>query len=242
MIRKLMSALNPRRRSLRSVSRLLDELESNDSATSQRAKETLTSIYYCQFGYQPSIWQWAEYWQFVRENRDWLRIAPVVRPLLAALEGNSKAARLFAIKALAANQVRTAIDGIVAALQDESGETRAAAASSLFHYRDRRTVEPLIAALSDAELEPRIYAAGTLSFIADPRAKRPLEQMLESNHWQDRRAALYALIDFCDEYSLPAIHRCLKDPAKRVRKAAKSALAGYDRRRRKFRSSLASTR
>ena len=50
--------------------------------------------------------------------------------------------------------------------------------------------------------------------------------MLDSRSWHDRWCALYAVSsDICDEESLPLIRRHLRDPAKRVRKAAKAALA-----------------
>jgi HEAT repeat protein len=233
MPHQLLNSLNPWVRSQQTVSRLLDQLASADPACSKSAETALEAIFYPgRPAAGPSIWTWAQYSNFVERHLRRIRASPVVLPLLDAVAGQNHAARLFAIRALAANQEPRAFDGIVAALQDPSGEIRAAAARSLFHYRDRRSVKPLIHVLSDEEEVPRQFAANTLGFIADPLATGPLVRLLDSQIWGDRRSALYALADICDEASLPAIRRHLRDPARRVRKGAKAALANYDRRRR----------
>ena len=233
MLRKLFHALNPWVRSQRTVSRLLEQLESSDQEISKAAQKSLESIFYPNpFAEGPRFLAWADYSAMVLRHHRRIRASSVAKPLLDVLASDRHAARLFAIRALAANQEPRALNAIVAALQDQSAEIRAAAAIQLMHYRDQRTVGPLIALLMDAEEEPRQFAANTLGFIADPQATGPLLGLLESRHWRDRESALYALRDICGEAALPTIRRHLRDPAKRVRKAAKAALAGFDRRRR----------
>jgi hypothetical protein len=122
MLRRLLNSLNPRVRSQRNVSHLLNQLASADSAVSKSAENALEAIFYPgRVAAGPSIWTWAQYSGFVERHHRRIRASPVVLPLLTAIGGQNHAARLFAIRALAANQEPRAFDVIVAALQDPSG-------------------------------------------------------------------------------------------------------------------------
>jgi hypothetical protein len=233
MFRALLNAFKSQPNSQHRVSRLLKRLASSDPATSKNAEKSLDAIFYPNaFAGGQRVLSWGQYSSIVEYQNSQFRQSPLVIPLLSALVGANHNARLFAIRALAANKEPRALSQIVAALKDESSEIRAQAARSLSYYRDLSTVEPLIELLADKDELPRHSAVHTLGFLRDARAKGPLLRLLESKHWHDRQCALYALVDICDEASLPVIRRHLRDPAKRVRKAAQAALAGYDRRRR----------
>jgi HEAT repeat protein len=212
MFRALLNAFKSRAISQRNVSRLLERLASRNPATSKDAEKSLEAIFYPDvFAGRQRILTWGQYSFSVENHHSQIRRSPVVIPLLSALVGTNHSARLFAIRALAANQEPRALNHIVAALADESSEIRAEAARSLMHYRDPHTVGPLITALSDKQELPRQSAANTLGFLRDPRAASPLLQLIESQHWRDRQCALYALGDICDEASLPIIRRHLRD-------------------------------
>jgi HEAT repeat protein len=236
MLRWLSAKLGGRYLSKTDIARLLKQLDSTDPLQSRSAKEALEKVCYpprSQISVHVSTWR--QYSTFVMRHQRWFRSSPLESALLDALDSGGVTARVFAIHALATNLEPKAFEKIVALLTDPSSEVRAAAAISLVIYHYARypcPVEPLIALLSDPHQTPRQYAANTLGSIANPQARQPLVRMLDSRHWHDRQSALYALADICDESSLPIIRRHLRDPAKRVRKAAKAALAGYDRRRR----------
>ncbi|HEX2477143.1 MAG TPA: HEAT repeat domain-containing protein [Lacipirellulaceae bacterium] len=236
MLRGLLAKFGGRYISKPDIAQLLEQLDSSDPAEGKKSKEALERLCYpprSAGGF--TVWTWRQYSAFVQRHQRWFRSSPLVSALLDALDNKGVASRVFAIRALAANLEPKAFEKIVAALQDASSEVRAAAAISLLLYHYARypcPVGPLIDLLSDPEETPRQYAANTLGSIADPLARQPLLRMLDSRSWRDRWCALHALGDICDEESLPLVRRHLFDPTKRVRKAAKAALAGYDRRRR----------
>ena len=121
---------------------------------------------------------------------------------------------------------------VVDALSDASPKVRVAATQGLRFFREPSTVPVLVGALQDPALEVRCSAACSLGFIRSAEAVPPLIVFYERDNREFKVAGLHALGYICAPRSLPLARAALLDKVRKIRDAAKSAMAQYDFKRR----------
>lgn len=224
---------------------LLTALASDDPTVHEPARAELDRLCYARW--PRSFLLGTEVGQHLDAQAQHLSGSVAVTCLMDALrDGHSARVRVYAANALRVAREQAAIPLLVDALNATEKEVRSAAARVLGSFHDARIVEPLLVALSDVDSEVRSAAASSLGNIGEDRAVAALVQLLAGRNWRDRDAALHGLSMLLAPLygdkprpaapsapeALPLIREALRDPNRRVRKAAKAALASYDWHRR----------
>ena len=161
-----------------------------------------------------------------------LRGSTVLDPLLNAARCGKPVSRAYALTALSLIGDSRARSLPLDALADPSPKVRLAATTCLRFSSEPALASHLIPILNDLNAEVRQSAARTLGCIGSTDAVPPLISYFERGGPNDKAAALDALGQIADPRSLPLARSALEDAERKVRKAAKSALASYDMKRR----------
>lgn len=214
------------------VSKLVAGLNSAVESEAKRVASFLDGLLYPNYGPGPRIVTAAESQQIQEEHYRTVRGSAALDPLLDTTRDGTEFARASAATALGAIGERRALPLLVNALSDPSPTVRASATQGLGFFRDPSTVPALIRALDDLDTEVSCSAASALGYIGRGEAVPPLMALYERSDWRSKVAALGALGWICDPRSLPLVRAALSERVRRVRDAAKSALAQYDFRRR----------
>ena len=165
-----------------------------------------------------------------------LRISPLFQLLVdtAKNDGANDAARGYALSRLGSLERPGARQILLDALQAKSARVRAAAAGAIWFLSDPTTVAPLVEVLQkDDSYEVRSSVTRALGWIRSPEAVPALMTCFEKGDKRAKVDSLWALGSICDPRSLPLARAALSHRYRRLREAAKMALAGYDDVRRK---------
>ncbi len=223
---------------LRRLQRLLKHLDSKSEDQRQRAEATLYKIYSPDD--RPKHWPSGPYIISAIESQrisdafySNIRGTEAVLPLLEALKSGGVHARCFAAHNLGAIKDSRAVPLLVDALKSDSPKVREAAATGLCYFAKPSTLDVLLYALNDPEQSVRSSAAQALGRIGDVKASQPLLKLLASENNTDKCSGLYALAEIGDRETLPVIREYLRHKSSHVRSSARSALAAFDRRRRR---------
>jgi len=214
------------------VALLVAELSSSVESDSKRAASLLDGLLYPNYGPGPRVVSAAESQRITDAHYCAIRGTPVLDPLLEAARRGTPLARAYAVSALGCVGDRRALPVVIDALSDTSPAVRLAATTSLMHFQEPSTVPLLIHALDDSNPEVCRSAAWVLGCFHSVEAVIPLMAYYERGDRDAKAAALRSLGDIGDPRSLPLARAALLDKVRKVRDAAKSALASYDLRRR----------
>jgi HEAT repeat protein len=214
------------------ISRLVARLNSQVEAEAKQAASELDGLFYPNYGPGPREVAAAEAQQITDNHFRAIRGSKAIEPLFKAMVEGAEFARAYAATVLGAIGDIRALPLVVDALADSSPKVRLAATQGLRFFREPSTVPGLIRALQDPALEVRCSAACSLGLIRSAEAVPPLMEFYERGNRESKVAALHALGYICDPRSLPLARAALLDKVRKVRDAAKSALAQYDFKRR----------
>jgi HEAT repeat protein len=214
------------------VSRLVARLSSRVEEEAKQAALMLDGLLYPNYGPGPRLINAAESQRITDDHYGGLRGSNAVEPLLEALLKGTEFARVYAATVLGCIGDRRALPLLVDALSDASPAIRQAAIKGLWFFREPSTVPALVQALQDSSSDVRCSAASALGFIGSPEAVPPLVAFYGRGDRESKVAALGALGYICDPRSLQLAREALRDRVRKVRDAAKFALAQYDFKRR----------
>lgn len=214
------------------ISKLVAELNSKVDAKAKQAALLLDSLLYPNYGPGPRMVSAAESQRIDVAHYGAIRGTPVMDPLLETARCGTPFARAFAVGVLGAIGDRRALPVVLDALSDTASAVRLKATTSLLHFQELSTVPFLIRALDDLDPEVQRSAASTLGSLRAVEAVLPLMAFYERGDWKAKAEALVALGFIGDPRSLPLARAALLDKVRKVRDAAKSALANYDFNRR----------
>jgi HEAT repeat protein len=141
-------------------------------------------------------------------------------------------ARAYAATALGAIGDSRALPLLLNALSAASAVVRQGAIQGLKFFREVSTVPAIVRLLDDPVLEVRQAAATTLGLIGSADAVPALMAFYERGDRESKVSALWAFAYIGDPRSLPLARAALLDKVRKVREAAKFALAQYDFKRR----------
>lgn len=214
------------------ISKLVAELSSAVESDAKRAASLLDGLLYPNYGPGPRVVSAAESQRIVDAHYGAIRGTPALDPLFDAARRGTPFARAYAVCVLGPIGDRRALPFVIDALSDASPTVRLSATRSLLHFREPSTVPVLIDALNDPNPEVCRSAALVLGCLHSVDAVSPLMALYERGDREARVAALHALGRIGDPRSLPLARSALFDKVRKVRDAAKSALAHYDLKRR----------
>jgi HEAT repeat protein len=226
------------------VRSLLAQLESGNSRVRRSADDALSEIFLrgpeaaanirlLNEGVKFVVRTFEEGRRLREQHYSRIRGTPLVGLLLEALASGGENAKVYSASVLSLIEDRRAIAPLMHAVRHDVPAVRAAVAGALWHFADPSTVDVLLEALEDDDEWTRSQAASSLSFMKEERAVAPLLRLLTSDNPSDRSSALRALGSIGDTSTLPTLREHLRDKSQQVRKAAKSALADFDLRRRR---------
>ena len=200
------------------ISKLVADLSSGVESEAKRAALMLDGLLYPNYGPGPRIVSAAESQQITDAHYGSIR--------------GTIFARAYAVSTLGCIGDRRALPVVIDALSDASPMVRRSATTSLMHFQEPSTVPLLIRALEDSASEVCRSAASVLGCFHSADAVIPLMAYYERGDREAKVAALCALGHIGDPRSLPLARAALLDKVRKVRDAAKSALANYDFKRR----------
>jgi HEAT repeat protein len=214
------------------ISKLVADLSSGVESEAKRAALMLDGLLYPNYGPGPRIVSAAESQQITDAHYGSIRGTTALDPLLEAARRGTIFARAYAVSTLGCIGDRRALPVVIDALSDASPMVRRSATTSLMHFQEPSTVPLLIRALEDSASEVCRSAASVLGCFHSADAVIPLMAYYERGDREAKVAALCALGHIGDPRSLPLARAALLDKVRKVRDAAKSALANYDFKRR----------
>jgi HEAT repeat protein len=214
------------------LAKLLAELSSANRNKAEEAALSLDHMLYAGFGPGPRLVSAEEAESVMHAHQQMLRDSDVLEPLSDAVSKGGERTREYAATALGHLDDERAIPVLLQALIDPQPKVRRAGATSLGFLRATNAVPMLLQVLDDVTPEPSQAAAMALGHIRSPDAVPRLMTFYERGNRDAKIAALDALGLIADARSLQLVRDALSDKDRKVRKAAKSALANYDLKRR----------
>jgi HEAT repeat protein len=212
--------------------KLVAELSSRVETKAKRAASSLDALLYPNYSPGPRMVTAAENQQILNAHYAAIRCSEVLDPLLEATHRGTDFARTYAATVLGHIGDHRAVPSLIDALSDPSPPVRRATAKSLGFLQAVSAVPMLVRALDDSDPELSRTAASALGHIRSREAVLPLMALYERGDRESKVAALLALGYIRDPRSLPLARAALLDRVRKVRDAAKSALAQYDYKRR----------
>lgn len=219
-------------RSKPDIAKLVASLSSKDESKARRAAAALDSLLYPNYGPGPRVVTAPESNRILDAHYASVRRAEVLDPLLSAIHEGSEFARTYSATVLGHIGDLRAVPLLIAAASDPSQSVRQATARSLGFLRDASAVSVLTRMLADSDPEVCRAAASALGHIRAPEVVPALLALFGGNDCESKVTALSALGCIGDPQSLPLIRSALLDKSRKVRHAAKSALAQFDFQRR----------
>lgn len=209
--------------------RLVRNLNSSDQQAAERAAADLDDIIYPKMR---GIYTLEQSNVVSEQHFAPLRGSDALSPLVSALNRGTAYARSYAAQTLSLIGDRRCLPLLFHALNEPDSQIRSAAARALIYLPDLRALDSLVTLLGDSETEVVVNASRAIGRLRAVSAVEPLLDLSHSDDWERRACAIYALGNILDTKVLPRIRDALKDKHKRVREAAKSALATFDLARR----------
>lgn len=148
----------------------------------------------------------------------------VVPLILEALDDDVDTVRLAAIRALQVLGAREATPRIIPLLEDRRVDIRVASAEALGDLGDRDAIDPLLAALSDRDSDVRGAAIVSLGKLRDPDTIPTLTGMLSDDAPAVVVTTLEVLSTFGDQTTVYAVLDKIRDPSRKISRAAVAAL------------------
>lgn len=217
--------------SRKQISRLVVRLNSPSQGVAKRAATDLDAMLYPQYAEArgvPVAMTLEQSLAVDERHFSQLRGSDTVLPLLETLKTGTDFARNYAAGALSSIGDKRAIPYLLDALSDPSPIVRSGAARSFRWLNDPRAISQLVWLLADPDVEVVESAAIVLGIMRAAESVEPLIELTSHMDWRRRACAFEALGDILDPRALPLLRDALNDRHKRVRKAAKSALARFD--------------
>ena len=217
------------------ISSLLIQLNSDVTEDAKRAVAELDVLLYPNYGPGPRVFSAEESRRISDNHYGAIHGSEAIEPILATTRHGTDFARAYAVTVLGVIRDRRALPVLVEALGDAAPEVRMAATKGLWFFHDSSTISALVRVLEeDAVGEVRCSAAQALGFIRSVEAVPALMAFYEHGNSEAKVSVLHALGYIGDSRSLPLVRGALFDRIHVIRKAAKSALAQYDFKRREL--------
>jgi HEAT repeat protein len=215
------------------VAKLAARLSSSNAATAKEAASKIDQLIYPNYGSGPRIVTAAEDYRIRAKLYEKIRSPEFIDPLLKVRATGTDFAREYACTALGAIGDDQVVPALIQSLADVSPRVRKAAACSLaFFHRTTEAIPELIRTLNDSAAEVTQAAAHTLGLLRAMDAVPALMNLFERGDAELKISAIGALGWIADPRSLPLIRSAQLDKNRKLKKAAKSALANYDFKRR----------
>jgi len=214
------------------IAKLAADLSSSDSAKARRAASELDNLLYPNYGAGPGLVSAEESQRIQEAHYAKIHRPEFSEPILKALQNGNAFAREYAATVLPNVCGNEAGPILMKVLADPESAVRKAAVRNLGFLQCAAAVPLLLDALYDPDPEMGISAATALGHIRSSAASRPLIALFDRGNCQFKAAVLHALGNILDNESLPFVRAAQSHKLREVQKAARSALAAYDFKRR----------
>jgi HEAT repeat protein len=215
------------------VAKLAARLSSSNAATAKEAASKIDQLIYPNYGSGPRMVTVGEDYRIRAQLYEKIRTPEFIDPLLKALTTGTESAREYACTALGAIGDDQAVPTLIQSLADVSPNVRKAAACSLaFFHGTTGAIPELIRTLNDSAADVTQAAAHTLGLLRATDAVPALMNLFERDDLEIKIAAIGALGWIGDPRSLALVRSAQLDKNRKLKKAAKFALANYDLKRR----------
>jgi len=208
-----------------SVSSLLDQIQSSDSASRLLAIKRLGMIYNDDSIIDPLLALLLDKEPKIREAAilslsTQSHATKIIKPIINTLTDEDTSVQLAAIKALSEFRSILATKPLVKILSDPSDDVRAAAVLALGLIEDKNALFPLIDALEDNSIPVKLNALAALAQLGDPRGIDPIVEIIENE--KDigvRQMAILSLgpLGQLDIRIIPPLVKLLDSPDPRLR-------------------------